>query len=32
MLTPKSTTLENTKIVELKQSYPVLVQEVKKLK
>ena len=32
MLTPKSTTLNNTKIVELKQSYPVLVQEVNKLK
>lgn len=32
MLTPKNTTLNNTKIVELKQSYPVLVQEVNKLK
>lgn len=33
MLTPKNTnTFNNTKIVELKQSYPVLVQEVNKLK
>jgi serine/threonine protein kinase len=33
MLTPKNTnTLNNTKIVEMKQSYPILVEEVKQLK
>ena len=33
MLTPKhTTTLENTKIVEMKQSYPILIEEVKQLR
>lgn len=32
MLTPKHTTFDNTKLVEMKQSYPILQEQVKQLR